>query len=95
VILPEVISEPACRALTAALLDLAEDGGWTPCQRNLAEGGEDLWWSDDRAARERAAELCAGCPVLGLCGAAADEAGERHGVWAGVDRQRRRARSSA
>lgn len=32
---------------------------------------------------------CTGCPVLTLCGAAADEAGEHWGVWGGVDRTRR------
>lgn len=30
--------------------------------------------------------LCHPCPLLQLCGAAADEDGERWGVWAGVDR---------
>lgn len=45
------------------------------------------WWlSDAHADRARAAEHCHGCAILDACRDAADENGERFGVWAGRDR---------
>lgn len=45
-----------------------------------------LWLSDQRAERARAAELCDGCSILDACHAAAEESGERFGIWGGRDR---------
>lgn len=74
----------AGEALTLALLDLAENDQRAPCQGRR----RDRWTSDDAAEREWAASVCASlpCPILAECGAAAAEARERFGVWAGVDR---------
>ena len=47
--------------------------------------------SDQGAARPRAAELCARCPLVALCRDYAAEAGEVWGVWGGVDRSREQA----
>lgn len=44
------------------------------------------WFSDDESERAEAADWCLGCPVLELCGAYAARAGERNGVWGGLDR---------
>ena len=70
--------------LDAGLLKLAERGETTPCQCRR----RDRWTSDDHDERAWAASVCTslGCPLLAQCGAAADETGEKHGVWAGVDR---------
>jgi len=75
---------PAAEELTRALLDLADHDRTTPCQGKR----RDRWTSDDRDERAWAASVCTslGCPVLAQCGAAADETGEKHGVWAGADR---------
>lgn len=74
----------AAELLTLALADLADGGQATPCQGRR----RDRWVSDDRDDRAWAASVCVGlaCPVLAQCGAAATENGERHHVWAGVDR---------
>lgn len=67
--------------LDRALLDLAADGRRVRC----AEPADHLWWtSEDSDERARAARLCQGCPVLQLCGAAAEEDAEIF-VYAGVD----------
>lgn len=74
----------ASEALTRGLLALTEHGQRTPCQGKR----RDRWTSEDLADREWAASVCTSldCPVLAECGAAADEAREKWGVWAGVDR---------
>ena len=74
----------AAEELGRALLDLHDHGQATPCQGKR----RDRWTSDDRDERAWAASVCTslGCPLLALCGAAADEASEPWGVWAGVDR---------
>ena len=69
--------------LAAALLTLEHEGRTTPCQHPQSWH---LWTSDDRAEREAATFRCAGCPVLELCHAAAEEDRTRFHVWAGVDR---------
>ena len=51
-----------------------------PCRSRTEWTGEN---AEDRAA---AAEACGHCPHQGPCGAYARAAGERHGVWAAVDR---------
>ena len=71
------------RALTSALVRLASDGRRPPCG-DWGDGNP--WVSDDSRERAQAALWCRGCPVLAECGEAAEEADERFGVWAGVDR---------
>lgn len=68
----------AAERLTAALVELASHGGRPPCG-DWQE--RDYWLSDDPSEREQAAAWCAGCPVIRECGEAADENGERFGVW--------------
>ncbi len=46
------------------------------CQRH-----PDLYFAQDPRALEEAREHCAGCPVLDLCLAGAQERREPHGVW--------------
>ena len=74
-------------ALDRALLDLAADGHRPRCGE---PGDHELWTSEDRDDRRRAAELCTRCPVLSACAEAAEELDERHHVWAGQDRGGRR-----
>lgn len=50
-----------------------------PCQQT-----PDLWISDDAEERAVAAELCAGCPLLEECNAAA-VANKEEFVWGGQD----------
>jgi hypothetical protein len=69
--------------LTMALVKLAARGRRPRCGEPADHG---LWLSEDLAERELAARLCAGCPVLAECGAAAEASGERFGVWGGRDR---------
>jgi hypothetical protein len=45
-----------------------------------------LWLSDFEAERLEAVKRCGGCVVLVECDAAADEHGEKHYVFGGVDR---------
>lgn len=75
----------AQEALTLALVELLERDQRTPCQRVSVR---DRWTSEDQADRVYAAAACRMCPVLPQCRAAADEADERFGVWAGTDRTR-------
>ncbi len=74
----------AAEVLGRALLELAEQGQATPCQGRR----RDRWTSDDAEERAWAASVCVtlACPVLGQCGAAADEQDERANVWGGRDR---------
>lgn len=74
-------------ALDRALLDLAADGRRPRCGEHA---DRDLWTSDDRAERRRAAQLCARCPLLHPCAEAAEEMEERWHVFGGVDRTRTR-----
>lgn len=69
--------------LTAALLELTEEGRRPPCGE---PGAADLFLSDDYETRLSVAGHCHGCPILAECEAAAVENRERFGVWAGVDR---------
>jgi hypothetical protein len=46
------------------------------------------------AHRAIAVKWCKGCPVLELCSQAAEERGERFGVWGGVDRATRPGRKT-
>lgn len=69
--------------LTAALVRLASEGRCPPCG-SWRESNP--WVSDEPQERAQAALWCRGCPVLLECGEAADEMGERFGVWGGIDR---------
>jgi len=73
----------AAEQLTRRLVDLAAQGRRPRCGE---PGGHQLWLSDNADDRALAATWCTGCSVLTECGAAADERGERFGVWAGRDR---------
>jgi len=70
----------AVEALASELFRLTEQDVRTPCQ------GADEWTSDHAEDRAYAVALCRLCPVLASCRQAADEQGEKHHVWAGVDR---------
>ncbi len=74
----------AAEELSAAVQALVLDHRVIPCGRAPA-----LWYGDTPAERAEAAQRCNGCAVLDLCAAAADEAGEKWGVWGGTDRQPR------
>ncbi|MGN6243725.1 MAG: WhiB family transcriptional regulator [Motilibacteraceae bacterium] len=69
---------PEWHALADALDEVA-----TPCQ------GEDreLWFAGKPKDRAIAADRCFDCTVLAACHEYAEAAGERWGVWAGVDRE--------
>lgn len=82
----EAVRAAATEALDQALANLADHGQRTPCQ---TEPGRSYWLSESRDERELAAGWCEGCPVLDLCGEAADIRSEAFGVWAGTDRSPR------
>ncbi len=73
----------AAEQLTRALVAIADHGRRPRCGE---PGGHEMWLSDDATERAQAARWCTGCPVLVECGAAADEHGERFGVFGGRDR---------
>ena len=64
-----------------ALAELVDTGHHPACIQ-----GPQLWLSDTRADRDIAVRLCAGCPVILECAAAAKEVHARFGVWAARDR---------
>jgi hypothetical protein len=70
------------KQLTRALLDLTDTGRSTPCQSDPS-----LWFSVHAAERAEAAQACAWCPLLTACDTYAATNDERHGVWAGVDKE--------
>lgn len=75
----------ALDALTGALVALAAEGERPPC----GDGGLGYLWTSELAdERAHAVHACRGCPILTVCGAAADEHDEHHGVWGGIDRTR-------
>ena len=69
------------RLVLTHALGMLRDRGFT-----VACTSSNDWLSNDARDRARAAQACAGCLVLTLCHAAAEEMAERHNVWAGVDR---------
>lgn len=73
-----------------ALVDMAAEGRRPRCGEHA---DRDLWTSDDRDERRRAAQLCARCPLLRPCAEAAEEMEERWHVFGGVDRTRTRPNS--
>lgn len=66
--------------LAWGLAGLLAEGDLPPCC------GSGAWVSEDRDERSLAALACMPCPLLEVCGEAADSTKERFGVWAGVDR---------
>ncbi len=66
----------ALRALTAALVRLAEQDQQPPCT------GDSRFISDELEVMLAAARLCAGCPVIGECRAVGQF--EKWGVWGAV-----------
>lgn len=72
---------PARAGLMRAVAERERAGEPPPC-RLVPEP----FTSDQYAERRRAAELCARCPLAGLCRTYAAEAGEVWGVWGGKDR---------
>jgi len=74
----------AAEVLGRALLEIAQQGRATPCQGRR----RDRWTSDEAEHRGWAATVCVtlACPVLLQCHAAADEHGEKFGVFGGRDR---------
>lgn len=74
--------------LNRALANLAEWEMPPPCV------GSSSWVSEDHDERAMAARLClTSCPIVPECHAAAEAAGERFGVWAGVDRSNKPTRT--
>ena len=78
----------AAERFTQALINLRDRGQTPPCRRSQLT--RDYWTSDNAEERAYAAASCGMCPVLADCHAAAVEANERFGVWAGVDRTQTR-----
>ena len=50
----------------------------------------ELWFSPDPADVAKARAVCARCPVLSDCSAAAEANAELYGVWGGTDREHAR-----
>lgn len=78
----------AHQSLSAALTDLADAGQSVPCHGPGPGPGpgpsRHLWTSEVTDDLVEAAARCReSCPVLALCGAYADAAGEKHHVWGG------------
>jgi hypothetical protein len=76
----------ATALLNRRLLELAQHNERVRCSDPV---DHQRWTSDNAEDRAIAMLWCNGCVVLTLCGDAADERNERHGVWAGVDRTTR------
>lgn len=72
--------------LTAALVALGAQGLRPPCSQPETHH---YWLSEIDAERRQAAQWCRPCPVLTVCGQAAQAHDERHFVWGGVDRHRK------
>ena len=71
---------PAWRRLQTALVDVDA----VPCRDRIE------WISAEAQDRQYAVAHCSRCPVLHQCGAYAQAAGERSGVWGGADRTPRK-----
>lgn len=81
---PEEADSDAVVAAWLELRDAVRRSPTVPCRVDA-----EAWFAPDSGTRAIAARACAPCPVRGLCGAYADLAGERFGVWGGLDRERR------
>ena len=73
----------ARQALDAALAALVAGGGPPPA----CWADPTLWSSERLTDLNRAAQACAGCPLLDPCAEAGVD--EVHGVWGGIVRDRR------
>jgi hypothetical protein len=69
--------------LNRRLLELAQRGDRPRCADPITHI---MWTSESPADRAIAAQWCNGCVVIVECGEAAEERGEKWGVWSGVDR---------
>ncbi|OLT21399.1 hypothetical protein BJF81_02330 [Ornithinimicrobium sp. CNJ-824] len=69
--------------------EVEDAGGTLPCTDDPRHT------SDDPRERAEAAEVCAFCPALTACSAAALSSGEDHYVWGGVDLSPRRRKATA
>ncbi|MFF7182974.1 WhiB family transcriptional regulator [Streptomyces sp. NPDC008121] len=63
-------------------------GNWRHLAACAGADGE-IFFSDDQAASSGAQRLCDACPVVRECGAYAEEAPERFGVWGGMTARQR------
>ncbi len=75
---------PAWLRLQAEL----SDADSVPCRGQNSH----LWTSEQPEEREAAAYRCTGCHVVEMCNRYAEDARERFGVWAGIDRTNRQGR---
>ncbi len=76
------LTEPAATARLALERAMTTARDRVPCTRD-----PEAWFAPDTPTQALAAAECPPCPVLDECGTYARTARERHGVWAGVDRQ--------
>jgi len=77
-------------SLLHAFAAMGDTGRAVPCSTD-----PDGFYHDLRVVRALAVPLCRDCPVLTACGAYADAAGERFGVWGGRDRSAAMGRAPA
>jgi hypothetical protein len=76
----------ATEALHLQLIGMAQRNERVRCSDPVDHA---RWTSESAEDRNIAAQWCGDCQVLTLCGDAADERGEKHGVWGGRDLSRR------
>lgn len=76
--------------LTGALLQLAVTGCRPRCSDPETHG---YWLSEAKAERDQAVAWCSGCPILDNCRQNAELLDEPFGVWGGVDRTKRPAKT--
>jgi len=78
------------------LLDPDTAAAWVELLEATAEhappcaNDPEAWFADAPDLKAYAERACTGCHAIGVCATYATAAGERHGVWAGVDRTQRR-----
>jgi len=71
----------ASETMGAALVEMTDHHETPPCAHDPG-----AWTSEHQAERQWAAQHCAGCQLLDLCNALADELHVRFGTWGGRDR---------
>lgn len=74
--------EPAIDRLTSAIAALRTEGRAPEC---AMPGAAELRLAQHPGDRAIAASWCVACPLIELCGQAADEEGFDYGVWGGKD----------
>ena len=73
------------------LADARSDPARTWAVRGLCTGADpEIFFPPSDGASLKARQICAGCPVRGLCLAYAVIADEPFGIWGGLDRHERR-----